>query len=700
MEALKALIAREKDSLIYLHALTILQRCARAGIDVSTIEDLSYFANLIRKRPSHMPCMPVEVAHSIYALRVLSPKTPGIDTYLEAICEQAQKCNGKMSGQHIGNYLFGLQRFDMQVSGGSGVSGVTQSHVIKLLDILTDFVENRRTPLNGQEISMSLYGLRKMTSESQSVRNLLSALSNAIETSNSKLSQQGISNSLNGLQGMSSNHPETLAILNSLTFKISQAHQSGEILNEKSIGSALMGLKSLSSEKKEVQDLLSVLTVMIRASKDKMSEISICTALHGLGRISDTHSNVVHDLLAALREKLEVSYSSSDKEWDPRNISHALSGLKSMTGKSSEISKILLIFIDIIGKSTSSSKRFSPLDIGNCLYGLQHIASSTCPQIKPLLGLITNKINTFQGVLDSNSLGFAILGLRAQKEGDAEVSEVVSALAKHCQGSKEPFSPQSLSMVMLGLSKMSCTTPECRLLLNAITKRIHKLDAQAIGNVLFSLQKMTSDTPEVRALLSTLAPRIDKVKEEMSPQELANAFYGLQGMDNIHKEVEEVLTALNKKLESLPASIPFTSQGIGNSLSGFQSMDDKSNQVIKALGLLADRIEASPCEMSPQDIANAVFGLQGMTTESDEARAVLLALLPKMRSSTGTFSTRDLGYCLTGLSSMQESLMSCEELGEFMSEFNLKVSQSDLKGQDIITFNVFNAKAVKVKRGA
>jgi hypothetical protein len=125
-------------------------------------------------------------------------------------------------------------------------------------------------------------------------------------------------------------------------------------------------------------------------------------------------------------------------------------------------------------------------------------------------------------------------------------------------------------MAMLGLSKMSCTTPELRRLLGSLVKRVGQLDAQAVGNVLYSLQRMTSDTHEVRMLLAALAPRIEKVKQDMSPQELANAFYGMQGLDNIHQEVIQVLAALNRKLEALPPTVSFTSQGIGNALSGFQ----------------------------------------------------------------------------------------------------------------------------------
>jgi len=127
-------------------------------------------------------------------------------------------------------------------------------------------------------------------------------------------------------------------------------------------------------------------------------------------------------------------------------------------------------------------------------------------------------------------------------------------------------------------------------------------------------------------------------------------------------------------------------------------MDDSSPEVRASLGLLADRLEASPVEMTPQDISNAMFGLQGMTTEHEEIRAVIQAILPKMRASTATFSPRDLGYCLTGLSSMQGALMASEEVREFLSEFSIKVSQSELQGQDLLTFNVFNARGVKVKR--
>ena len=94
-----------------------------------------------------------------------------------------------------------------------------------------------------------------------------------------------------------------------------------------------------------------------------------------------------------------------------------------------------------------------------------------------------------------------------------------------------------------------------------------RLDAQAVVNCLYGLQSkneyvqyyftslhfvlycvgMYSNRAEVRLFLSAMVPRVKRTTDRrMCALEVANALWGLQGMDSDHNEVRTLLHALTE----------------------------------------------------------------------------------------------------------------------------------------------------------
>jgi acid phosphatase class B len=128
---------------------------------------------------------------------------------------------------------------------------------------------------------------------------------------------------------------------------------------------------------------------------------------------------------------------------------------------------------------------------------------------------------------------------------------------------------------------------------------------------------MNSDTAEVRSLLKVLASKIEASPAVMKSQEIANALWGLQGMNSDYIEVRQVVSALTGKLATAfsfavakDQALVFTGQGIGNALCGLQSMSDEVPETVQLLGYFPEVIMNSPAVMRPQDIGNSLFGLQ------------------------------------------------------------------------------------------
>lgn len=703
--ALNALLLGKNAALLnHVHAATLLQRCARAKIDITKVVPLQTIGAMLARTSHRDHLRAVEAAHALYGLRVLSLDTPDMTTYLNLVADLALECSEEFKGQEIGNAMFGLQRL-----------GSDSPDVRRLLAILAVKFKLSKTTMTSQECSNALYGMRRMTSDSTDALAMLDVLTEKVLTCKDPFNAQCIGNIMNGLQGMSSDHAPVVAFLRAIIPKIAQSQSE---LNAIHIGSALMGLKSMTADVEEVRTIIALLAVKINDTPVTLDPVSLSSAMNGMRNLKDEGLEV-RALLSTLAEKIGMM---RERELEPKIIANALYGMRRMTGQSPECKQVLAALLSKMSPPLSSAT-FTSLEFGRAFNGLQSMSVDTCPDVKVLLGRLADQLVKSPDTLLARDVGLTLAGLRAQTEFTAEVRAVLSAVAAKLALSSDVLNCQSASMAMVGLQRMSSSCVEVRQVLTSLGPRIasvdHPLDAQACANILFSLKKMTSDEAEVRAFLAAIAPRLEASRGLMNAQELANAYYGMNGMDSCHAEVRNVLRILNGKLAAITAAMAaagggvvdggeggrsgvlnmrFTSQGVGNALSGFQSMVGSDGpEPLEAMSLLVEHIESCVDVMSPMDLSNALFGLQGMTSEYEEVRAVLIALVEKMRQSDGIYSARDIGYSLAGLSAMGEPIVH-DEVRALFEELCVKVSRSEFQGQPNLLFLQFG-KGIRVKRG-
>jgi hypothetical protein len=346
------------------------------------------------------------------------------------------------------------------------------------------------------------------------------------------------------------------------------------------------------------------------------------------------------------------------------------------------------------------------LETGRLLYGLQNINFKNCNEIIPLLTKVVEWMKYSKFRLDGPQVGLALYGLKSQRYNDniPIVENLLDSLASKINimniinVSDTELNAQTASMAFLGLQGLSSTSAAVRHVIEALTHRIVYLDAQGVGNILYSLRYMTSESKEIRSLLARLAPLINTVSETFRPQELANALWGLQGMDSNVIEVQQIVISLAKQLERIPQTSLFSGQEISIAISGLQTMSaDDHPCVSNIIGLLADRLEMCRDELKPVEIANILFGMQGMAAYHEEVRAVMAALLPKMRECQTIFTPRDIGFSIVGLTTMQPLKLVHEEVWLVLEELNIKVGSSSLKGRPEVLFEMFG-RGIKVKQ--
>lgn len=166
---LQVLLKEEYNNLHYVHIVTLLQRCAKMNISLVPVFSLKYFNEILARKA--VTWLPVEIAHSLYALKSYKPDSSGVDKYLDIVIDQLQKCDYIFSNQDICNSFYGLQNFyNSNVENRQMFTkGDINIKIDAILRLLTEKLKLSQTELSGQDISNILYGLRKMNNNGMSI---------------------------------------------------------------------------------------------------------------------------------------------------------------------------------------------------------------------------------------------------------------------------------------------------------------------------------------------------------------------------------------------------------------------------------------------------------------------------------------------------------------------------------------------------
>ncbi len=169
MTRLQVLMKEEYNNLHHVHIVTLLQRCAKLNISLVPVFSLKYFNEILARKA--VTWSPVEIAHSLYALKSYKPDSSGVNKYLDIVINQLQKCDYIFSNQDVCNSFYGLQNFyNSNVENRQMLTkGDINIKIDAILRLLTEKLKLSQTELSGQDISNILYGLRKMNNNGMSI---------------------------------------------------------------------------------------------------------------------------------------------------------------------------------------------------------------------------------------------------------------------------------------------------------------------------------------------------------------------------------------------------------------------------------------------------------------------------------------------------------------------------------------------------
>jgi hypothetical protein len=219
-----------------------------------------------------------------------------LEKHLPAIILQLRELSSSSwSFQEISGVVYGLQFMTTDDMGVIDILSVMTLVAIKSIGNVQSIQS-----LQGQHISMLLYGLQSMNSRHEVIRRLLSVVAVMVSNCSDKFGPQAIGNAFYGLQGMSSDYSEVCDVLLALAIKVSTCE---EEVSAQAVGNAFYSLKNMSSDSAEVRQVLSALAIKVRSCKENLDDQGVGNAFYGLqGMRSD--STEVRDVLSALAIKV------------------------------------------------------------------------------------------------------------------------------------------------------------------------------------------------------------------------------------------------------------------------------------------------------------------------------------------------------------------------------------------------------------
>tara|TARA_A100001015_G_scaffold253455_1_gene293623 strand:- start:192 stop:902 length:711 start_codon:yes stop_codon:yes gene_type:complete len=233
----RRLVQVNEGLLNHVHVATLLQRCARERLSAQNIISLDTVCAILQREAMSVvgnKFSAKEVSSMIYSLRLFNEKTSGIEVYLQTVLRLLDSCTDPFNAQNIACSFYGLQNFSSEMIQ---IQAMVSSLVKKIK--ATDEVNRRVQLLGDQEISMTLFGFRRMCFN-PIINEAFHVLALRVDSHKPFESEQAVANSLNGFQNMDCSRPEQSGVNAMLRAIIPKIKKFRGPLSPRGAGSAYM----------------------------------------------------------------------------------------------------------------------------------------------------------------------------------------------------------------------------------------------------------------------------------------------------------------------------------------------------------------------------------------------------------------------------------------------------------------------------
>jgi hypothetical protein len=401
-QAVVLLIFEQQRPLNMVNISTLLQKAGKLRLRLDDAM-VCYIALALHQLPLEEVMTGQHVGNSLYGLQSMG-NSHAVRQLLSALAIAVTRCKERLVPQAVGNAVYGLQRME------------DSDELRELVTVLAAKIERYAEPFNAQAIGNALYGLQRMGDTPES-RRLLAVLTPKVKQFQDALSAQEVGNAIHGLQrfGDSSEAREIVAALIPLVKKCTTEFKAQEISN------SFHGLQNL-GDTAEVRELLKELTTKMQQCRQTMHASEIGKAAYGLRSLKD--SCEARQMLAALIPRL----NRCTDEINATTFNSIVTGIQGL-GDSTEMRQILTAL-------TLKLEQNKPTMTNPCLVGRAFYALGKMSEMKEVIQLSLELIGMTHGVLERRK-GLDVYNVFAELRNIAsseyEVNDVVANLISKLQ---------------------------------------------------------------------------------------------------------------------------------------------------------------------------------------------------------------------------------------------------------------------------
>jgi hypothetical protein len=511
---------------------------------------LPHITKAIQNHPAYK--LQSKFLYMIKALSVLDGKTQVEQALFKAVADKmtalAKAWNTeiepfKFAWKDVINGLYGLQK----------LTGQSQNEKA-LLRAFTDFIKkyDSEVPLDPADVAIGLYGFQNFSGESEEEQDLIEAFAHRIDASPSLIwDSHEISMILSGLQTMNLHIPAVKHLVRSVTDKL-RTHPPVD-LKEHSLAMIFSSLKNRTGESEEEQMLLETITHLLQGtSSPTFTDKSLAIIFSGIQNLNmDTPA--AQGLIAAFTHHLKNHRAVN---FTPYNISMIFYCLRNMTGASDiEISlfEALATLIDKIKTPIRcNAKRFSM-----AVFGFQKIKPRSTAAQK-LLHVFIEKVVPSDTHFMPQGISMILYGIQHMtglSKAEDDFFQHLTSLLNHAQPVE--FTGQNFSMAVHGFQHTHTPLQAVQDLMWAAAQHITPtpvdLTVQGLIMVLQSVKNIKGGKPADQEFMDRITEKINRSRVISTPNdEVSSLLTECEAVPLESEVLRNLLTTVLDKLTDSP----------------------------------------------------------------------------------------------------------------------------------------------------
>jgi hypothetical protein len=157
--------------------------------------------------------------------------------------------------------------------------------------------------------------------------------------------------------------------------------------------------------------------------------------------------------------------------------------------------------------------------------------------------------------------------------------------------------------------------------------------ARAVCKVMYPMKEVSLKDQHVNQILKFLTKKMDASTEALDAGAMSSALHGMQNMCGTNEKVRELIPVLTRKIGKSPKDVTMNGEQIADALFGLRGLDSEDKLVQPLLQTLPTRISRSKYKLSIQNILDGIAGLKGCRSMEEPYLKLVKAFVKKMFDS-------------------------------------------------------------------